>query len=49
MKGKARRLLVQVPEVKKKKKKVMRKKIINHQHHTPRTKKQSDTMEKYWG
>jgi hypothetical protein len=45
-KGK-RRLPLQVPQVKKsKKKKVMMMKIINHQHHLPRTKKQSDASER---
>jgi hypothetical protein len=43
-KGK-KRLSLQVPQVKKEKK-VMMKKIINHQHHTPRTRKQSDTSER---
>jgi hypothetical protein len=40
---------IQVPQVKKSKKmKVMMMKIINHQHHPPRMKKQSDTLERYW-
>jgi hypothetical protein len=43
-----RRLPLQVPQVKKrkKKKKVMKMNIINHQHHPPRTKKQSDVSER---
>jgi hypothetical protein len=42
-----RRLPLQVPQVmKKRKKKVMMMKIINHQHHRPRTKKQSDVLER---
>jgi hypothetical protein len=51
MKEKAkRRLPLQVPQVmKRKKNKVMMMKIINHQHHSPRTKKQFDASERQWG
>jgi hypothetical protein len=48
MKGRVkRRLLLQVPQVKKRrKKKVTMMKIINHAHHPPRTNKQSDASER---
>jgi hypothetical protein len=48
MKEKARRRLpLQVSQVKKRKrKKVMMMKVINYQHHPPRTKKQSDALER---
>jgi hypothetical protein len=41
-----RRHPLQVPQVMKKMKKVMMVMIINHQHHPPRTNKQSDTSER---